>query len=87
MRAFELINHRDRTWDEGALLVLFPRSDIINIMAIPLSEFPGDDRVVWKHFEDGAYSVKSGYHVAVKKLQMRHPLVPFWGGFGRIFGM
>ena len=50
-------------------MATFNREDVEAICKIPLSHKHVADAVVWLHNKEGAYTVRSGYHVARKVLR------------------
>jgi len=50
----------------------FQRKDANAICKIPLSRRRVADSVVWMHTKNGAYSVRSAYHVARRVMTTEH---------------
>ena len=63
-RVTELIDCTTHEWDQGVLDAKFHRNDVEAILQIPLSRRHVPDTIMWLPNKNGAYSVKSGYHMA-----------------------
>lgn len=59
-------------WNVEALNRLFPVNEVTRILQMPVGTVP--DKEIWAYTDHGAYTVKSGYRVAmqVKETQARH---------------
>ena len=51
-------------WDKEKISMLFNHFDAEAILRILLSRRQVQDRLVWKFYHNGKYTVKLGYHVA-----------------------
>ncbi|XP_075633713.1 uncharacterized protein LOC142606215 [Castanea sativa] len=68
-RVSDLIDLDLHGWRRDAIMATFNREDAEVICKIPLSHRRVADVVVWLHNKEGAYTVKSRYHVARKVLR------------------
>ncbi|CAL1408340.1 unnamed protein product [Linum trigynum] len=57
----DLIDPETDSWDAGLVYACFPIPIAQAILTIPLRGREEQDRLVWRHSEDGRYTVKSGY--------------------------
>ncbi|XP_030508959.2 uncharacterized mitochondrial protein AtMg00310-like [Cannabis sativa] len=64
MKVADLVLDNGR-WDFPLLQSLFLDSDVDRIMSIPLSFFHQTDHLLWHHENNGCYTVKSGYKMAL----------------------
>ncbi|XP_050141157.1 uncharacterized protein LOC126617159 [Malus sylvestris] len=64
----DLIDPGSNSWKANIINAGFHREDADTILSISLSHFGCEDRLVWHHFVNGVYSVKSGYGVAMDLL-------------------
>ncbi|KAL3500828.1 hypothetical protein ACH5RR_039921 [Cinchona calisaya] len=53
-------------WNKEVIKSLFSNSGVVNILKIPIGITRRSDRWYWMHFAIGAYTVNSGYILAVK---------------------
>jgi hypothetical protein len=58
-----LIEEHSNTWKEGIIKSSFIPYEAEAILDIPLSSMHPNDTTVWSGTKNGAYSVRSGYHV------------------------
>lgn len=58
-----LLNQQLRSWDVHKILNAFPRNQAVKIITIPLLPMGEQDKLIWPYSKNGAYEVKSGYHV------------------------
>ena len=63
-RVAELIDWERHNWDGELIRSRFHREDAEAIIRIPLSRRYVMDKMYWLHHKTGAYTVRSGYHVA-----------------------
>ncbi|POO03229.1 hypothetical protein TorRG33x02_012900 [Trema orientale] len=75
-----------REWDMAKLDQVFIEDDKQKILSIPLSSFPGPDRLVWHPVSSGTYLVKSRYHLATAFADNASslnsaPMVTWWRKF------
>lgn len=61
MKVYELIDWSSDLWNEGLIKQLFLEFEAQSILAMPLSQSPSKDCLVWHYSNDGAYSTKSCY--------------------------
>lgn len=60
------IDENSKCWNKAKLEQLISKEEVDAIVQIPISLFQREDSLIWHFTSNGAYSVKSGYHVAVK---------------------
>ncbi|KAL2903860.1 hypothetical protein RDABS01_002570 [Bienertia sinuspersici] len=60
-RALKEWSKREKGWDEEKVRRIFLDFEAEQILAMPLSEHPSSDALVWHYDSDGEYSAKSGY--------------------------
>ncbi|XP_021649595.2 uncharacterized protein LOC110641985 [Hevea brasiliensis] len=65
VRVCDLMIANQALWDVSKLYALFSVEDVQRIQAIPLSLQRTHDKRIWHYSNNGTYSVKSGYNVAV----------------------
>lgn len=51
-------------WDLTKLNMLFPVNEVSRILQLPVGDVP--DKEIWAYSSHGAYTVKSGYDIAVQ---------------------
>ncbi|KAG8383631.1 hypothetical protein BUALT_Bualt04G0034100 [Buddleja alternifolia] len=62
----ELINPEERTWNMELIRTVFWADDVDLIQTIILGRVVVPDKRVWHFTQDGRFSVRSAYHVAVE---------------------
>ena len=65
----ELIDENSRQWNREKLFDLFAYRTWMEIMAIPLAQVSGRDKLNWKENKGKVFSVKSAYQVALRLKQ------------------
>ncbi|KAF7817649.1 uncharacterized protein G2W53_031618 [Senna tora] len=65
LKVKDLIIEGERRWDETKVMQLVNSNVARLIFATPIKE-AGPDKMVWPFTVDGSYSVKTGYHCAIK---------------------
>ncbi|KAH9784317.1 putative reverse transcriptase/RNA-dependent DNA polymerase [Citrus sinensis] len=60
-------------WKQEMVAQNFPKEITERILKIPLPKTPQEDVMIWSYHKHGAYSVKSGYQLAVK---LKYPDTP-----------
>lgn len=66
-RVADLIDRTAGRWKVEVLRGKVANDDLDLIKTIPISIFPKQDRLVWHFTQHGAYSVKSGYYIALQR--------------------
>lgn len=66
----EVINSSCKQWDERKLRSLVSEADCDAILSLPVSVEDKDDILLWHHDSKSCYTVKSGYHEAVKQAHL-----------------
>lgn len=61
----KLIDQDTREWNEERVRSCFGREEADRVIAIPLSQEPVDDKVIWSPDKKGKYTIKSAYHLAI----------------------
>lgn len=62
-RVADVIDQRKGTWRKQ----LFSKEEVKAIGSIPISKFKRKELLVWHYSSNGAYSVKSGYHLTLQE--------------------
>ena len=62
-----LFNPMSRSWDRNVVAGFFAPLEADLILKIPLSPTNVEDKLIWPHFSNGVYTVKSGYRFLVKE--------------------
>uniref|UniRef100_A0A5B7C6K9 Reverse transcriptase zinc-binding domain-containing protein n=1 Tax=Davidia involucrata TaxID=16924 RepID=A0A5B7C6K9_DAVIN len=68
MLVCDLIDFNGMVWKEDLIFSLFLNYEALNICNIPLSSRPVPDRLIWHFTNNGLFSVKSAYPLAVQFL-------------------
>lgn len=64
-------------WDVELIGDLFQECDVNEILAIPLSQRPLTDKIIWHYSPKGDYSVKLAYRLVMDKIiKATHLYVP-----------
>ncbi|KAJ1390016.1 Zinc knuckle CX2CX4HX4C [Sesbania bispinosa] len=63
---YELIDHGSHTWNPELVNSTFILADAEQILQIPLPSITMEDCFCWGNQKNGIYSVKTGYHFALK---------------------
>lgn len=61
MTVEEFINPNTRSWNVEMLKHCISETQVTEVCKIPISMAGGKDKLIWKHNNFGAYTVKSGY--------------------------
>ncbi|KAG2293292.1 hypothetical protein Bca52824_039961 [Brassica carinata] len=69
LRVSDLINPVSRNWKRDLLLKLVTPADIPLISSLRPSRSPPLNNYCWNHTKSGAYSVKSGYALAMEEIE------------------
>ena len=64
-RVFELIDSNNSCWNSGLIEKLFLPCEVDSIKSIPLSMRMPADKLIWAETNNGLFTVKSAYKVAV----------------------
>ena len=64
-RVSELINTERKSWNEEVIRQLFLPVDADTILGIPLSNQLPEDRLIWAESNNGCFTVRSAYRVAM----------------------
>lgn len=67
-----LIDEQRRQWIEAKITENFNQEDRTAIMTIPLSRNRREDKRTWRLTDNGLFTVKSAYHMAVAKFSRIH---------------
>ncbi|KAL3826043.1 hypothetical protein ACJIZ3_022072 [Penstemon smallii] len=70
----ELIDASTGNWDSYRVRSMFFEDDINCILSIPLGSNQNVDKRIWHYNQNGLFSVKSAYHLAVKMDRDQHSL-------------
>ena len=67
-RVFELIDSNNSCWNSGLIEKLFLPCEVDSIKSIPLSMRMLADKLIWEETNNGLFTVKSAYKVAINIL-------------------
>ena len=59
----ELIHEGSRSWDRNKLVECFDDETVNQVMLIPLSQFPQDDKLIWFPSRSGSFSTKTAFWI------------------------
>lgn len=68
-----LINGADGSWNYMALTHHLPTNYAKLVMATPIISNLSEDSPCWPHTQEGIYSVKSGYRLAMEDRTQNYP--------------
>ncbi|KAJ8438975.1 hypothetical protein Cgig2_018886 [Carnegiea gigantea] len=66
VRVCDLIDHDNACWQENLVREYFSPVDAEVILTMPLCASWPHDKLIWRYSLDGAFSVRSAYHMIVK---------------------
>lgn len=67
----DLTDGETKEWNSTMIENLFTNEEVETILSIPLSLRQQEDKYVWHFDKRGAYSVRSGYHLAQQHVQLQ----------------
>lgn len=67
-----LIDKEEKMWNHDLIEHLFHAEEVKKIKSIPLSSNLPEDKRIWRLTNHGFFTVKSAYHLAVKKFSQIH---------------
>jgi hypothetical protein len=68
-----LMDDRSNTWNEDIVTATFLPFEADIILKIPLSQYSYDDTLIWGGTKNGAYAVRSGYHLLLHESHSAEP--------------